>query len=267
MTLQYKQTQLFYTKVGSGPSLVLLHGFLESHTMWKPFLKKWAKTHTVITVDLLGHGKTGCLGYIHTMKQMAESVIAILEHEKIPTAIFIGHSMGGYVALEILAQQSNLISKLVLLNSTAEADSDERKKNRDRAVALLKSHPKAYVSMAITNLFATESLEAFRNDIEHLKETAISFSVQGLIAATEGMKVREDYTLLFQSATVPKAVIGGIEDPIISIKKLETLALKAHAKFYALEGGHMSTIENQEGVTKAINDFLSLPERNSTHAL
>src|SRR5690606_18196763 len=146
MTLQHKQTQLFYTKVGSGPSLVLLHGFLESHTMWKPFVKKWTKTHTVITVDLLGHGKTGCLGYIHTMKQMAESVIAILEHEKITTAIFIGHSMGGYVALEILAQQPNLVSKLALLNSTPEADSDERKKNRDRAVALLKSHPKAYVS-------------------------------------------------------------------------------------------------------------------------
>lgn len=258
MQIIHKQTTIFYTKQGTGEALVLLHGFMESHHMWNTFIKKWSKSHTVIAIDLPGHGQSGCLGYIHTMEQLAESVIAVLKHEKISSATFIGHSLGGYVALALLDQHPNFISKLMLLNSTPEADSDERKTNRDRAVQLLKAHPKAYISMAISNLFAQENLKIFCDEIEQLKKEALAFPIQGLIATTEGMKVRKDRSNLLKTSQIQKAIVAAKEDPIISLEYIKKLASDANAALYELEGGHMSTIENKKGVENAIGHFLGL---------
>jgi pimeloyl-ACP methyl ester carboxylesterase len=52
----------------------------------------------VITIDLLGHGETECLGYVHSMEDNAEAVQAVLAELRIRKAILVG-SMGGYVAL------------------------------------------------------------------------------------------------------------------------------------------------------------------------
>ncbi len=82
MILQHKGIDIFYTDEGKGSSIVLLHGFLENTSMWNAFIPKLTKKNRVICIDLLGHGKTGCTGYIHTMEQMAEAVQAVLQHLK-----------------------------------------------------------------------------------------------------------------------------------------------------------------------------------------
>ena len=54
-----------------------------------------SKSNRVICIDLLGHGQTECLGYIHTMEEMADAVAAVLQQLKIRRSVFIGHSMAG----------------------------------------------------------------------------------------------------------------------------------------------------------------------------
>ncbi len=98
MTIQYKETTIFYTDIGKGNTIVLLHGFLENSTMWQRFIPELSKRNRVVCIDLLGHGQTDCLGYIHSMEDMADAVAEVLNHLKIRRSIFIGHSMGGYVA-------------------------------------------------------------------------------------------------------------------------------------------------------------------------
>ena len=99
MTQAFKGIDLFYTDQGKGNPIVLLHGFLENSKMWMDLVPEISKKNRVICIDLLGHGKTPCLGYVHTMELMAEAVESILNHLKIKDSIIIGHSMGGYVAL------------------------------------------------------------------------------------------------------------------------------------------------------------------------
>ena len=72
-----------------------------------------------IAIDLLGHGETGNLGYVHTMKEMADGVMTVLNALKVSSAIFVGHSMGGYVSLEIVNNYNNSVDGLLLLNSTS----------------------------------------------------------------------------------------------------------------------------------------------------
>ena len=129
MKLDFKGISIYYSQFGKGDSVVLLHGFLESSTMWNELIPTISLNHQIISVDLLGHGKTGCIGYVHTMEQMAEAVEAVLKHLKVELTTFIGHSMGGYVALAYAEKHPEKVTGLCLMNSTAMDDSPEKKLN------------------------------------------------------------------------------------------------------------------------------------------
>ena len=127
--------------------------FLESSKIWKAFIPQLAKKNRVVCIDLLGHGKTDCLGYIHSMELMAEVVEFVLKHLRIRKSIFIGHSMGGYVALAFAEKNPDNVKGLCLLNSTAGADSPQKKKNRDRGISAVKQNHKTFIRIAVANLF------------------------------------------------------------------------------------------------------------------
>jgi len=80
MILPYKGINIFYTDEGKGNAMVLLHGFLESSTIWDSIKNEFENNYRIITIDLLGHGKTGCLGYVHSMEAMATAVQAVVIH-------------------------------------------------------------------------------------------------------------------------------------------------------------------------------------------
>jgi len=88
--LKYKSINLHYTIQGNGNAIVLLHGFLENISMWKDVIPHLAKKNKVICIDLLGHGNTESLGYIHTMEDQAKMVQFVLNHLKLRKYIFIG---------------------------------------------------------------------------------------------------------------------------------------------------------------------------------
>ncbi len=165
----FKNTNISYSDTGKGTAIVLLHGFLENKTMWDFYIPEFAKKNRVITIDLLGHGETECLGYVQTMEENADAVHEVLSELRIRKAIFVGHSMGGYVALAFAELYPEKIKGLVLLNSTAKADSEERKTNRDRAIKAVKQSFINFVSLSIANLFSENNRERLSSEIESVK--------------------------------------------------------------------------------------------------
>ena len=149
----YKNTKISYSDSGKGGAIVLLHGFLENQKMWQELVPELSKKYRVITIDLLGHGDSGCLGYVHSMEENADVVHSVLSELRIRKAIFVGHSMGGYVALAFAELHPANVKGLVLLNSTSKADSEERKKNRDRAIKAVKKDYMGFIRLSIANLF------------------------------------------------------------------------------------------------------------------
>lgn len=256
MQIEYKGTPIYFSEEGSGNAVVLLHGFLENKSMWDTIVPQLSKRNRVITIDLLGHGETGCLGYVHSMELMAEAVEAVLQHLKIRRSIFVGHSMGGYVALAFAEKLPDNIKGLVLLNSTTRADSKERKINRDRAIEAVKHNHKSFVRMAISNLFRPKNRTVFAEEIKQVKKEALNTPLQGIIAALEGMKIRNDREALLHFSPYQKLMIIGKKDPVISYEESLDQANTAQIEKRILPDGHMSHIENQEEVIESLVSFI-----------
>ncbi len=259
-SLTFKEANITYYIYGSNKkdSLVLLHGFLENSSMWKTIIETLSNSHQIISIDLLGHGKTDCLGYIHTMEDMADVVFEVLKSESIIKTTFIGHSMGGYVALAFAEKYKEYIIGLCLLNSTSKADSEERKKVRNRAVLMAKTNYKPLVSMSISNLFSSETNSFFKEEIKLCKTEALKTSVQGYIACTEGMKLRKNREHVLTSFKGKKLLITGKKDPVINFQSILSETKKTNTPLEIVPNGHMSHIEDTEQVLKILINFLSL---------
>jgi pimeloyl-ACP methyl ester carboxylesterase len=252
----YKNTAISFSDIGKGTAVVLLHGFLENKTMWRELVPSLAKKNRVISIDLLGHGETDCLGYIHSMEENAEIVDAILSHLRIRMAVFIGHSMGGYVALAFAELHINKVKGLVLLNSTALEDSIERKINRDRAIKAVKQNYINFVRMSIANLFSENNRDLLKNEIENVKLEALKTPLQGIVASLEGMKIRKDRQFILKETDFPKLLILGEKDGVLLYKDNVSQIVATNTELISFPDGHMSHIENKVELEKVIASFL-----------
>lgn len=246
MILDYKNSSVYYTVEGKGESVVLLHGFLENVEMWNDLSPELLKSHQIICIDLLGHGKTECLGYVHTMEAMADAVLAVLEHLNIENAHFVGHSMGGYVALALAEKYPKLFKGLCLMNSTFEADDKARKSLRTRACKMAQQNFEVLVNMSFANLFAPESKDKFEVAYEKALQLALQTPLQGYIAAQEGMKLRPDRFEVFKNLNCKKLIIIGKKDSLVNRNKIVQKIKDTDIDFLEFSEGHMSYIENKQ---------------------
>lgn len=252
----YKNTKIAYSETGKGTTVVLLHGFLENSTMWNWHIEALSKRNRVVCIDLLGHGQTDCLGYVHSMEDQADMVHHVLHELKIRKAILMGHSMGGYVALAFAELYPEMMKGLVLLNSTSRADSEERKINRDRAVLAVKQNYTAFIRMSIANLFSEENRERLIPEIELVRNEALKTPLQGIVAALEGMKIRKDREVILHFATYPMLLILGKKDPVLNYDENASQIENTKVELVTFDDGHMSHIENREKLTSALIQFL-----------
>ncbi|KOS06957.1 alpha/beta hydrolase [Flavobacterium akiainvivens] len=256
MKIDYKNIEIHFASYGTATkTIVLLHGFLENQTMWDYFVQEYSKTYRVITIDLLGHGQTPCLGYVHTMEDQADAVHAVLQYLKVDKATIMGHSMGGYIALAFAELYPELVTGIVLQNSSSLPDSDERKTNRNRAIAAVKQNATAFVRMSIANLFSEENRDFFSQEIEDLRDQALQTPLQGIVAALEGMKVRKSRESLLHTANVPILLVLGKKDQSLPYDEHAPQAKGTPVKLVTYPHGHMAHIESRNELLAETLDF------------
>lgn len=258
-TCVFKGIQIEYELRGKAKrTVVLLHGFLESYKIWDDYAKSLSKTNTVISISLPGHGNSDCLGYVHTMEEMAAAVRSVLFSCNKRKAIVIGHSLGGYVALAFADLFPDNMNGLCLFNSTAKPDSETRKTLRDRTIEVVKKNHQLFIKEAIPNLFTEPKTPAIRGAIKKTINIALQTPVQGIIASLEGMKLRIDREIILNFAPYPVLCIAGKNDPIIPWKESERQSkLSEKGEFYLSEkGGHMCFFEDKYPSLKALEKFI-----------
>lgn len=231
---------------------MLLHGFLESSNIWSDLEKSWALKRQVICIDLPGHGLSGILAAEHSMGLMAHSVKAVLDHLELSKVELLGHSMGGYVALALLELYPERVSRIGLMNSSTAADSPLRKENRERSIRLLKKNKSAFVSMALKNLLPTDSYRIHKDSIEMMKDLAMGFPTEGIIAALRGMKNRTDRSEVLRSFHGTKYFISGRRDSFLAPEENKKQALASGAVYFEVDGGHLSYLENKMEVDEIV---------------
>lgn len=255
--VRYQHKNIAYQISGSGPALVLLHGFLESKAIWNDFTEILQNVFTVIAIDLPGHGESELIGESHSMQLMAESVKAVLEVEKIEKAVIVGHSMGGYVALQLAVENKEMIKGLVLFHSHAKADTDEAKENRRRTINIVKQNKGGFIRQFIPDLFDQKHVEKYTQEIQKLQDMAALMTTEAIIAALAGMRDRPDQLQYLLLAEVPVLFIIGKQDSRMPYTQLMAQAvIPSHSEMLLLEDvGHMGYIEAPRKTLQALKYF------------
>lgn len=107
-------SRLPYLRAGSGPVLVLVHGYLGGSAQWKREIAHFSTRFDVIAPDLPGFGDAADLPGCDTIAAMAEAVYALLVELGVTEFNLLGHSMGGMIVQQIAADHPEAVQKLVL---------------------------------------------------------------------------------------------------------------------------------------------------------
>ena len=225
--------------------LVFLHGFGEDERVWADFLPNYTWSFPVI-----------CPAYATwddcpTLADYARKIVSSLPSDS--HFILVGHSMGGYIALEMASQFPERIQKVVMLHSTFVADSEEKKINRDRTADLLaKKGTGFFIGPFLPNLFASVS----QNLLSTLTDRYQTLPASGLIAATKAMRDRSNFTAFVQETSIPFLFILGAEDVLIAPESITRFIKKSVVILPNV--GHQGTYEAPEAVAEAINEFVNV---------
>ncbi|WP_462409036.1 alpha/beta fold hydrolase [Neobacillus sp. Marseille-QA0830] len=110
----------FYPNPSTDQTFILLHGFLSSTFTYRHLISLLKRDYQVLSVDLPPFGKSAkCNRYVYSYRNLAETVIQLIESFGLKKMIFIGHSMGGQIVLNILHLRQELADKAILLCSSA----------------------------------------------------------------------------------------------------------------------------------------------------
>jgi pimeloyl-ACP methyl ester carboxylesterase len=210
-------------------------------------------------LDIPGHGISEVKGEVHTMDYLADVVAGALDALQIEKAYIVGHSMGGYVALSVCERHPNRVAGVVLLHSTPNADSEEKRKNREREISLVKSGKKELLAKSAPEAgFAVDNRRRCQPYIEDLAEMVHLTEDEGIVALLGGMIARKDQNEMLRNLPAPQLFILGRKDGYIVPEVAEAM-VAAHpqaAVAWMENSGHMSFIEEPEACASALLDFV-----------
>ncbi|MGQ1908951.1 alpha/beta fold hydrolase [Marinifilum sp. RC60d5] len=246
--------QLRYRDKGKGNTVVLLHGYLESIDTFETFANDLSRLARVITIDLPGHGLSELKSDSCSIEEMACALHELISHLGINKINLIGHSMGGYVALAYADMYPEKLSALCLFHSSPNADTDEKRANRQREIDLVKQGKKELICKSnIPNTFSNRNLKKFDHEIERITEIACKTSTKGIIAALEAMMNRPDRNRVLKSLDIPKVSIMGKEDNFIPFDVAKEIARANDLTPFVLQtSGHMGFIEQRQECLREI---------------
>ena len=239
--------------------VVLLHGYLESMYVWDDFTSLLTPSVRVITVDIPGHGISEVKGEVHTMEMVADVLHEMLNSLGIEKVTMVGHSMGGYVSLAFCARYPEQLEGLVLLSSSPNPDTDLKKENRRREIALVRAGKKdALARVAPEAGFAEHNRRRLKSYIDDLVECVHITEDDGIVALLGGMIERVDQNEMLRKCGVPQLFIMGKHDAYIPVEAAEAItANNPQAEVAWLENsGHMGFIEEPEACAEALLKFI-----------
>ena len=239
--------------------VVLLHGYLESLRVWDDFVELLTDKVRVVAIDIPGHGRSSNIAPVHTMELMADVVAGVLDALQIDKVTLVGHSMGGYISLAFCAAYAERLEGLVLLSSSPNPDTELKRENRRREIALVKAGKKDMLARVAPEAgFAEMNRDSLRRYINNLVEQVHITDDEGIVALLGGMIERKDQNEMLRNSRVRQLFIMGTHDGYISVEAAqEFIAKNPQAKVAWLDkSGHMGFIEEPEACATALLEFV-----------
>ena len=249
-----------YDDNGSGPALLLIHGFPLCRRMWHPQIKALANSgFRVITPDLRGFGESDTPEGPYSIELFADDMVELLDHLGIEKAAVGGMSMGGYILFDLLERYAGRVSGACFITTRANAD-DEAGRERRLALArdVLKFGPQVAADAFEKLLFAEESLVERPKLVGEVYGWMTANDSRGIAGGLLAMRERKDYTRLLGGFNVPAMAIGADGDKAAPPDNARTIAAGVPGCRLVIipYAGHMANLENPGAFNTALVEFL-----------
>lgn len=261
MYIERDDARLFFTTMGSGPDVVLLHPTPVHHGFWQPVAERLAKHYRLILMDLRGHGQSTLGSGPVTMEKLARDIHAVMLAIGVTRAAFVGCSIGGYVLYEYWRRFPQEVAALAPVCGKPQSDTaiNYEKRREWMHSAQQPGGLKTNLDLMADTLVGPTA----RQRHPEIRATARAMmdvaTLDAMLAVQQGLMARPDSLPTLKTITVPVCVIAGGEDEISTPAEMRVIADEVPgAEFHLLpDAGHYAPLEQPDVIAKILGDFLN----------
>lgn len=251
--------QIAYEDCGSGPPILLLHGFSLNHAMWSAQVEALQRSYRLIVPDLRGLGETEDPVQPFSVADMADDAAALLGALDIPAAAVAGFSLGGYILAQMLVRHPLKVRAAAFVSTQAGADTAERAEARVKSMRyVIDEGAKAFAEAFVPQLFSPAYAASHPDEVGQTYEVISGQRPNSIAMLLDAMRRREDMTPYLKEINQPCAVIGGGGDALVPPHAMRDLQEGLpDCKIELIDGvGHMSTVEAPDKVSFELDQLM-----------
>lgn len=240
------------------PTVVFLHGYLESNEIWDEFLREFPAGYRTLRPNLPGYGPDAAPADDYSVEAAAEFLHGYVQEHGASCVLLVGHSMGGYVALAFAEKYPGLVAGLCLFHSSSLPDTDEDVERRQRNRQFLEEHGvAAFAEEFLKPQFSGAHRESMGNDVALLQRIAAAVPLETALGSLDALARRPDRRAVLGKATYPVLFIAGKDDKAVPPEKThEESLLPDHCTVLWLANvGHVGFLERPADTRRALEGF------------
>ena len=253
--------ELYFYETGKAgmPPVVFIHGFCESSSIWKSLSEELSDEFRIICPDLPGFGQSPLPAGDFSLEEIGDRIVSWIQGLNIKQCIVIGHSLGGYIALEILRKHYGFVKAIGLFNSAAFEDHIEKKENRNKLIEFIQRYGvEPFLKTFVPSLFYPKTAEKHKKTIAQISAEGLLIKTESVMKYAAAMRDRQDSVDLLKLYHDKILLIAGEFDQNVPLEKSKIMMeiLDEGNTHIIPESAHMSLFEQSKLCYNAIRPFV-----------
>ena len=241
--------KIHYEVHGSGPTILLTHGFSATAQMWRGQVSALSRGHQLVLWDMRGHGQSDYPADqgAYTQDATVEDMAAILDAVGAKRAIVGGLSLGGYMSLAFNVKYPERVRALLIIDTGPGFKKDEAREGWNK------------YALETGADFETRGLQRLKSSSPEMASAAHR-SADGLVRAARGMLTQRDATVInaLPDIRVPALVVVGANDkPFLAAADYMAAKIPGARKVVIPNAGHAANIDQPAAFNEAVTSFLT----------
>ena len=251
--------EIGYDDIGSGMPLLFVHAFPLNRTMWAPQVSALVERCRCVTIDLRGFGDSSVIPP-YSIEQYADDCAHLLDQLRVDRVVFVGASIGGYIAFAFWRRHRGRARAFVLAGTRGGPDSDETLTRRRTMIDVARQDGAVAVANAqIANLIGKTAREKQPDTYDAVHRTIAAAHVDGIVGAQVAMMIRADSTPTLPTIDVPTLIMVGDEDVPNPVKESRAIHERIPASRLEIitQAGHLVNLERPAAFNHLLTEFLA----------
>src|SRR5438876_2134184 len=247
--------EIYYEVHGSGPPLLLTHGYSSTSAMWQGQIEALSKRHRLVLWDMRGHGQSdypddpAAYSEALTVADMAALLDAVGAH----SAIVGGLSLGGYMSLAFYRAHPQRVRALLIIDTGPGFKKDDAREAWNR-----RAHDTAE-RFEREGLAVLKSLSRERSDVSHRHASGLARAARGMLTQRDARVIE-----LLPNIKVPSLIVVGADDaPFLAASDYMAVKIPGAKKAVIPAAGHAVNIDQPQAFIEAVLPFLDGLPRNA----